>query len=85
MQLSGLIPAALRDRGLARARDLARKGFVDSDSLDLTAPVSLRPFVVATVAGEQAIGGAAPQRPDRPVLGLRPAREREVLAAFTSA
>src|SRR5689334_14423706 len=51
MQLSGLIPAALRDRGLARARDLARKGFVDSDSLDLTAPASLRPFLVATVAG----------------------------------
>ncbi|MFF5085131.1 transcription-repair coupling factor [Actinoplanes sp. NPDC000266] len=50
MQLSGLIPAALRDRGLARARDLARKGFVDSDSLDLTAPASLRPFLVATVA-----------------------------------
>ena len=37
MQLSGLIPAALRDRGLARARDLARKGGADSDALDLTA------------------------------------------------
>ncbi|MEV6299426.1 transcription-repair coupling factor [Actinoplanes sp. NPDC051861] len=60
MQLSGLIPAALRDRGLARARDLARKGFVDSDSLDLTAPVSLRPFVVAAVAGS---GDAGAQRP----------------------
>ena len=34
MQLAGLIPAALRDRGLARARDLARKGGVDSDALD---------------------------------------------------
>ena len=40
MQLAGLIPAALRDRGLARARDLARKGYVDSDSLDLTAPAA---------------------------------------------
>ena len=50
MQLSGLIPAALRDRGLARARDLARKGGVDSDALDLTAPAALRPFVVAAVA-----------------------------------
>ena len=34
MQLAGLIPAALRDRGLARARDLARKGGADSDALD---------------------------------------------------
>ncbi|MGX6602703.1 transcription-repair coupling factor [Micromonosporaceae bacterium Da 78-11] len=65
MQLAGLIPAALRDRGLARARDLARKGFVDSDSLDLTAPASLRPFVVATVAGAADTGGAA-----RPVLAV---------------
>jgi hypothetical protein len=39
MQLAGLIPAALRDRGLVRARDLARAGFAESDSLDLTAPV----------------------------------------------
>src|SRR5882724_1350623 len=63
MQLSGLIPAALRDRGLARARDLARKasdngGFIDSDSLEVTAPASLRPFVVATVAGDTDLGGA---------------------------
>ncbi|GID26566.1 transcription-repair coupling factor [Paractinoplanes brasiliensis] len=65
MQLSGLIPAALRDRGLARARDLARQGFVSSDALDLTAPASLRPFVVATVAGTAEIGGA-----DRPVLAV---------------
>src|SRR4051812_39345862 len=65
MQLSGLIPAALRDRGLARARDLARKGFVDSDSLDLTAPAALRPFVVAAVAGPTAFGGAG-----RPVLAV---------------
>ncbi|XVV13613.1 transcription-repair coupling factor [Actinoplanes sp. CA-131856] len=71
MQLSGLIPAALRDRGLARARDLARKGFVDSDSLDLTAPASLRPFLVATVAGSAS----------RPVLAVTAtSREADDLA-----
>jgi transcription-repair coupling factor (superfamily II helicase) len=76
MQLSGLIPAALRDRGLARARDLAAKGFVDSDSLDLTAPVSLRPFVVATVAGPADLGGA-----QRPVLAVTAtSREADDLA-----
>ncbi|BCY05697.1 transcription-repair coupling factor [Actinoplanes sp. L3-i22] len=76
MQLSGLIPAALRDRGLARARDLAAKGFVDSDSMDLTAPVSLRPFVVATVAGPGDIGGA-----QRPVLAVTAtSREADDLA-----
>jgi transcription-repair coupling factor (superfamily II helicase) len=76
MQLSGLIPAALRDRGLARARDLARKGFVDSDSLDLTAPASLRPFVVAAVAGDPPLGGAG-----RPVLAVTAtSREADDLA-----
>ncbi|NMO51069.1 transcription-repair coupling factor [Actinoplanes sp. TBRC 11911] len=81
MQLSGLIPAALRDRGLARARDLARKGFVDSDSLDLTAPASLRPFVVATLAAATEIGGAA-----RPVLAVTATtREADDLAAALGA
>jgi transcription-repair coupling factor (superfamily II helicase) len=76
MQLAGLIPAALRDRGLSRARDLARKSFVDSDSLDLTAPSSLRPFVVATVAGGTDIGGAG-----RPVLAVTAtSREADDLA-----
>ncbi|GIE86739.1 transcription-repair coupling factor [Actinoplanes regularis] len=76
MQLAGLIPAALRDRGLSRARDLARKGFVDSDSMDLTAPVALRPFVVATVAGPGDIGGA-----QRPVLAVTAtSREADDLA-----
>ena len=77
MQLAGLIPAALRDRGLARARDLARKGVVDSDALDLTAPAALRPFVVAAVAGA---GRARRRRPagarrhrDQP-RGRRPRR-----------
>src|SRR4051812_40368792 len=77
MQLSGLIPAALRDRGLARARDLARKGGVDSDALDLTAPAALRPFVVAAVAGPAASGGAG-----RPVLAVTAtSREADDLAA----
>ena len=81
MQLSGLIPAALRDRGLARARDLALKasdngGFIDSDSLDLTAPASLRPFVVAAVAGATELGGAG-----RPVLAVTAtSREADDLA-----
>ncbi|GAA2490202.1 transcription-repair coupling factor [Winogradskya humida] len=76
MQLSGLIPAALRDRGLARARDLARKGGADSDALDLTAPASLRPFIVAAVAGPAEIGGAG-----RPVLAVTAtSREADDLA-----
>ena len=77
MQLAGLIPAALRDRGLARARDLARKGFVDADSLDLTAPAALRPFVVAAVAADAELGGAG-----RPVLAVTAtSREADDLAA----
>ncbi|MEV6637582.1 transcription-repair coupling factor [Actinoplanes sp. NPDC051470] len=76
MQLSGLIPAALRDRGLARSRDLARKGGVDSDALDLTAPASLRPFVVAAVASPADSGGAS-----RPVLAVTAtSREADDLA-----
>ncbi|HEV7963735.1 MAG TPA: transcription-repair coupling factor [Actinoplanes sp.] len=76
MQLAGLIPAALRDRGLARARDLARKGGVDSDALDLTAPAALRPFVVAAVAGPAETGGAG-----RPVLAVTAtSREADDLA-----
>jgi transcription-repair coupling factor (superfamily II helicase) len=76
VQLSGLIPAALRDRGLARARDLARKGGVDSDALDLTAPAALRPFVVAAVAAPAETGGAG-----RPVLAVTAtSREADDLA-----
>jgi transcription-repair coupling factor (superfamily II helicase) len=76
VQLSGLIPAALRDRGLARARDLARKGGADSDALDLTAPAALRPFVVAAVAAPADAGGAG-----RPVLAVTAtSREADDLA-----
>ncbi|RZU52102.1 transcription-repair coupling factor [Krasilnikovia cinnamomea] len=76
MQLAGLIPAALRDRGLSRARDLARKGGVDADALDLTAPAALRPFVVAAVAAPADAGGA-----ERPVLAVTAtSREADDLA-----
>src|SRR5689334_7190556 len=71
-----MIPAALHDRGLARARELARKGGADSDALDLTAPASLRPFVVAAVAADPAAGGAG-----RPVLAITAtSREADDLA-----
>src|SRR3954453_5385758 len=76
VQLAGLIPAALRDRGLSRARDLARKGGVDSDALNLTAPAALRPFVVAAVAASSDAGGAG-----RPVLAVTAtSREADDLA-----
>jgi transcription-repair coupling factor (superfamily II helicase) len=76
VQLAGLIPAALRDRALARARDLAAKGGVDSDALDLTAPPALRPFVVAAVAAPPDGGGAG-----RPVLAVTAtSREADDLA-----
>jgi len=76
VQLAGLILTALRDRGLARARDLARKGGVDSDALDLTAPAALRPFVVAAVAAAPEVGGAG-----RPVLAVTAtSREADDLA-----
>jgi transcription-repair coupling factor (superfamily II helicase) len=76
VQLAGLIPAALRDRGLSRARDLARKGGVDSDALDLTAPAALRPFVVAAVAAPADAAGAG-----RPVLAVTAtSREADDLA-----
>jgi transcription-repair coupling factor (superfamily II helicase) len=47
MKLAGLLPAALADRALARTRELAQQ---HEDSVDVTAPPSLRPFVVAAVA-----------------------------------
>jgi transcription-repair coupling factor (superfamily II helicase) len=76
VQLAGLIPAALRDRGLVRARDLARSGGAGSDALDLTAPAALRPFVVAAVAAPAGAGGAG-----RPVLAVTAtSREADDLA-----
>ena len=81
MQLAGLVPAALRDRGLARARDVARKGAADADALDLTAPAALRPFVVAAVAAGVGGDGAEPYGAGRPVLAVTAtSREAEDLA-----
>lgn len=75
--LTGLLTAALRDQALARARQLARTGGADSDGLGLTAPPSLRPFVVAAVAADEEVGGAG-----RPVLAVTATtREAEDLAA----
>ncbi|MEO3742188.1 transcription-repair coupling factor [Plantactinospora sp. B5E13] len=78
--LTGLLAAALRDRGLARARDLARAGGPDADGVDLTAPAALRPFVVAAVAATEDAedaGGAG-----RPVLAVTAtSREADDLAA----
>ncbi|MEE6263347.1 transcription-repair coupling factor [Plantactinospora sonchi] len=75
--LTGLLAAALRDRALARARDLARGGGSDADGVDLTAPAALRPFVVAAVAATEDVGGAG-----RPVLAVTAtSREADDLAA----
>ena len=75
--LTGLLTAALRDRALARARQLALAGGTEADGLDLTAPPSLRPFVVAAVAADREVGGAG-----RPVLAVTATtREADDLAA----
>jgi transcription-repair coupling factor (superfamily II helicase) len=80
--LAGLLPAALADPGLARARDVARDIARDvsrsaADQVDLTAPAALRPFVVAVLAARVDRGGAG-----RPVLAVTATtREAEDLAA----
>jgi transcription-repair coupling factor (superfamily II helicase) len=75
--LAGLLSAALGDPALARVRDLARKAGPGADGLDLTAPPALRPFVVASVAAEPAVGGAG-----RPVLAVTAtSREADDLAS----
>ena len=65
MKLRGLLDAALVDPALATARELASTGGPGAEQVDLTAPVALRPFVVAAIAaesgGEVAVAG-------RPVL-----------------
>jgi transcription-repair coupling factor (superfamily II helicase) len=53
MKLAGLLPAALADRALARADELAAQQHVDP--VDVTAPPSLRPFVVAAVAAHRPV------------------------------
>jgi nucleoside-diphosphate-sugar epimerase len=47
-------------------------------------PRPLRETVADTWEWLQSIGGVAPQRPDRPVLGLDPDRERELLEGFVA-
>jgi transcription-repair coupling factor (superfamily II helicase) len=94
MRLTGLLTAALDDAGLATIADLAREGGPGAAQVDITAPPSLRPFVVAAIArGEAdastAIGPAAPgtadgirtDGPGRPVLAVTAtSREAEDLA-----
>jgi len=51
----------------------------------MAAGLSIRPLqetVTDTWAWLQSIGGVAPQRPDRPPLGLSPERERELITAI---
>jgi transcription-repair coupling factor (superfamily II helicase) len=77
MKLVGLLEAALADPALAAARDLAARGGPDAGQLDLTAPVALRPFAVAALAGPADHGGAG-----RTVLAVTAtSREAEDLAA----
>ncbi|HEY6748487.1 MAG TPA: transcription-repair coupling factor [Mycobacteriales bacterium] len=60
MTLSGLLDAVLPDPALARAVSSA-----GVDSLELSAPAALRPFVTAALAADPADGGAG-----RPVLAV---------------
>jgi transcription-repair coupling factor (superfamily II helicase) len=76
-KLAGLLPAALEDRALLTARELARSGGPEADQVDLTAPASLRPIVAALLAANPDRGGAG-----RPVLAVTAtSREAESLAA----
>jgi transcription-repair coupling factor (superfamily II helicase) len=60
MSLSGLLDAVLPDPALSRAVSSA-----GVDSLELTAPAALRPFVVSALAADSSHGGAG-----RPVLAV---------------
>ena len=60
MSLSGLLDAVLADSALSRAVSSA-----GVDSLELTAPAALRPFVVSALATDPSHGGAG-----RPVLAV---------------
>jgi transcription-repair coupling factor (superfamily II helicase) len=71
MKLAGLLQAALADANLARARDLARAGGPEADTLDLTAPPALRPFIAAAIAAPA--GTAAPAETAAPVGTAAPA------------
>ena len=72
MSLSGLLDAVLPDPALSRAVSSA-----GLDSLELTAPAALRPFVVSALATDPSDGGAG-----RPVLAVTAtSREAEDLVA----
>jgi transcription-repair coupling factor (superfamily II helicase) len=75
--LAGLLTAALDDRALLAARDLARSG--SRDQVDVTAPVALRPIVAAALAADPADSGRGGA--GRPVLAVTATtREAEDLA-----
>ncbi|GAA2524549.1 transcription-repair coupling factor [Pilimelia columellifera] len=81
MNLAGLLPAALGDPALARARDIAVAGGEPAAAVDLTAPAAARPYLVALLAATAARGGA-----DRPVLAVTAtSREADDLAAAAGA
>ncbi|HEY0358736.1 MAG TPA: CarD family transcriptional regulator, partial [Mycobacteriales bacterium] len=72
MTLAGLLDAVVTDPALTAAVQAA-----GTDSVDLTAPGALRPFVVAALAGDPERGGAG-----RPVLAVTAtSREADDLAA----
>jgi transcription-repair coupling factor (superfamily II helicase) len=74
MKLTGLLRAALADPALATSADLARRGGPAGEQVDLTAPASIRPFVVAAIAAPDDGG-------DRPALVVTAtSREAEDLA-----
>jgi transcription-repair coupling factor (superfamily II helicase) len=52
MKLTGLLRAALDDPALRSATDIARRGGPAGDQVDVTAPTSVRPFLVAALAAE---------------------------------
>src|SRR5919202_996890 len=67
MKRAGLLTAALADPALARARDLARSG--RADQVDVTAPPSLRAFLVAALAAEPGAGGPGAGEAGGPTAG----------------
>ena len=75
MKLTGLLTTALADPALATAADLARRGGPLAEQVDVTAPASARPFLVAAIAADDAGAG-------RPALVVTAtSREAEDLAS----
>jgi transcription-repair coupling factor (superfamily II helicase) len=83
MKLIGLLTAALADPALAAAARLARDGGPGAEQVDLTAPASLRPFVVGAVAAASGVGPAGGA--GKPVLAVTAtSREADDLASALS-